>query len=90
MLENNTIETASTEVTSIQRRNNVEKSKWKTHRYFVDFESRIHVEISTSNRCHNFHVDSPFKICHFNELSTWNFDIESMANRRGCVHWDKL
>ena len=62
MLENNTIETASTEVTSIQRRNNVEKSKWKTHRYFVDFESRIHVEISTSNLCHNFHVDSPFKI----------------------------
>ena len=62
MLGNNTMETASTEVTSIRRRNNVEKSTWKTHRYFVDFESRIHVEISTSNRCHNFHVDSPFKI----------------------------
>ena len=56
------METASTEVTSIRRRNNVEKSTWKTHRYFVDFESRIHVKISTSNRCHNFHVDSPFKI----------------------------
>ena len=39
-----------------------EKSTWKTHRYFVDFESRIHVEISTSNRCHNFNVDWPFKI----------------------------
>ena len=62
MLGNNTMETASTEVTSIRRRNNVEKSTWKTHRYFVDFESRIHVKISTSNRCHNFHVDSPFKI----------------------------
>ena len=62
MLGNNTMETASIEVTSIRRRNNVEKSTWKTHRYFVDFESRIHVEISTSNRCHNFHVDSPFKI----------------------------
>ena len=62
MLGNNSMETASTKVTSIRRRNNVEKSTWKTHRYFVDFESRIHVEISTSNRCHNFHVDSPFKI----------------------------
>ena len=56
------METASTEVTPIRRRNNAENSTWKAHRYFVDFESQIHVEISTSNRCHNFHVDSPFKI----------------------------
>ena len=62
MLGNNTMETASTEVTSIRRQNNVEKSMWRTHRYLVEFESRIHVEISTSNQCHNFHVDSPFKI----------------------------
>ena len=62
MLGNNTMETASTEVTSIRRRNNVEKPTWRTHRYYVDFESRIHVEISTSNECHNFPVDSPFKI----------------------------
>ena len=62
MLGNNAMETASTEVMSIRRRSNVEKSTWKTHQYFVDFESRIHVEISTSNRCHNFHVGSPFKI----------------------------
>ena len=61
MLENDIVETASTEVTSILRRNDIEKSTWKTHQYFVDFESRIHVEFSTSNRCHNFHVDSPFK-----------------------------
>ena len=47
MLENNTIETAGTEVMSIRRRNDIEKSTWKTHRYFVDFESRIHVKIST-------------------------------------------
>ena len=59
--------TGSTVVTSIQRQNNIEKSTQRTHRYFVDFESRIHVEISTSNRYHNFHVDSPFKI---NEIST--------------------
>ena len=56
------METASTEVTSIRRRNNVEKSTRKTNRCFVDFESRIHVEISALNRCHNFRVDSPFKI----------------------------
>ena len=63
MLGNDTMETASTDVTSIRRcPMSFEKSTWKTHRYFVDFESRIHVEISTSNRCHNFHVDSPFKI----------------------------
>ena len=62
MLENDGMETASTEVTSIWRRNDIEKSTWKTHRYFVDFESRIHVEISTSNWCHNFNVDWPFKI----------------------------
>ena len=67
MLENDRMETASTEVTSISRRNDIENSTWRTHRYFVDFESRIHVEISTSNRCHDSHVDSPFKI---NVIST--------------------
>ena len=62
MLENDTMETASKEVTAIRRRNDIGKSTWKTHPYFVDFESRIHVEISTSSLCHNFHVDSLFKI----------------------------
>ena len=62
MLGNDRIETASTKVTSIRRRNDKEKSTWRTQQYFVDFESRIHVEIPTSNRCHNFHVDLPFKI----------------------------
>ena len=62
MLGNDTMETVSTEITSIRRRNDIEKLTWRTHRYFVDFESGIHVEISMSNRCHNFHADSPFKI----------------------------
>ena len=44
MLENDSMETVSTEVTSIWRQNDIEKSTWRTHRYFVDFESRIHVE----------------------------------------------
>ena len=62
MLGNDRMETVSTEVISIRRRNDMEKSTWRTHRYFVDFKSRTHIEMSTSNRCHNFHVDSPFKI----------------------------
>ena len=78
MLENNRMETTHTEVTSIQRRNNIEKSTWRTHQYFVDFESRIHVEISTSNRCHNFHVDSPLKI---DEISTNFLRRISTSNR---------
>ena len=48
MLGNDTMETASTEVTSVRRRNDIEKPTTKTYRYFVDFESRIHVEISMS------------------------------------------
>ena len=39
MLVNFTMETARTEVTSIRRR--------RTHQYFVTFDSRIHVVIST-------------------------------------------
>ena len=62
ILGNNRMETGSTEVTLIRLRNDTEKSTWRAHRNFVDFESRIHVEISTLNRCHNFHVDSPFKV----------------------------
>ena len=49
MLGNDTMETASSEVTSIRRRNDIEKSTRIIHRYFFDFESQIHVEISTSN-----------------------------------------
>ena len=40
------MEIASTEVTSIRRRNKIKKSMWKTNQYFVEFESGIHVEIS--------------------------------------------
>ena len=72
------METVSTEVTSIRRQNDIEKSTWRTHWYFVDFESRIHVGMSTSNRCHNFHVDSPFKI----DVISTNFPRGiSMSNR---------
>ena len=81
------METVSTEFTLIRRRNDIEKSTWKTHQYFVDFETRIHVEISTSNRCHNFHLDLPFKM---DEIST-NFPCGiSTSNRRRCVHWVQI
>ena len=81
MLENNTTETVSTEVMSIRRQNNVEKSTWRTHRYFVDFESRIHVKISTLNRCHNFHVDSPFKI----DVISTNFPCRISTSNRSRI-----
>ena len=60
MLENDTMETWSTEV--IRRRNDIENSTWTTHRYlrFTGFESRIHVDISTLNRFQDFAVDSSF------------------------------
>ena len=52
-------------------------------RNYVDFESRIHAKISTSNRCHNFHMGSPFKI---NVIST-NFPRGISTSNRGCLHW---
>ena len=76
MQGHDTMEAVSTEITSIWRRNDIEESTWKTHRHFIDFESGIHVEISTSNRWHNFHVDSPFKI-----------DIISTNFPRGISTW---
>ena len=85
MLGNNTMETTSTEVTSIRHRNNVEKSNWRIRRYFVDFESRIHVETSTSNRCHNFQVDSNFKIY---VIST-NFPRGILTSNRWRIDWDE-
>ena len=64
MSENDTMETASTEVMSIRRRNDIENSTWTTHRYLkvAGFESRIHVDLSMLNRFHDFPVDSSFKI----------------------------
>ena len=56
------METASTKVTSVWRLKDIEKLTWKTHRYSVDFESQIHLKISTLNGCPTFHVDLPFKI----------------------------
>ena len=62
------MERASTAVTSIRRQKDIGKPTWRTHRYFVGLESQIQIEIFMSNRCHNFHVDSLFKI---DEISTY-------------------
>ena len=61
------METASTEVMSIRRRNDIETSTWRTQRYFVNFESWIHVEpMSKFPRRFVFQ-----NWCNFHELSTW-------------------
>ena len=57
MLGNDTMETASTEVS----RFDVETTSKSPRGKLIDILSILKVE-STSNRCHNFHVDSPFKI----------------------------
>ena len=57
VFENDRKETASKAGTSIWHRNNIEKSTWRTRRYFVDFSCGIHVEISTSNRFPSFKID---------------------------------
>ena len=73
MLGNDRMETLNTAVMSIRRRDDIEKYTWRTQRYFVNFESR-----TTSNRYHNFHVGSLFKI---DEILT-NFPRGiSMSNR---------
>ena len=51
-----------TAVTSIRRRNDKKNPLGE----LIDISSILKVE-STSNQCHNFHVDSPFKI---DEIST--------------------
>ena len=86
MLGNDRMETASTAVTSIERRNDIEKSTWRTHRHFVDFESRIHFEISKSNRCHTFHVHLSFKI--MKSRRTFRVEFQCRINGNGrFVHW---
>ena len=70
MLGNDRMETVHTAVTSIRLQNEIEKSTWRKYLYFIIFESRIHVVISTSNRCHSFHVDSPLM------KSRRTFDVE--------------
>ena len=39
-----------------------EKKTWKSHRYFIDFESSISIELSTSNWCLCFDLDLRFII----------------------------
>ena len=45
MLENDGMETAKAEVTSIWRQNNIANSTWKTHRYFVGEDVSIEFDV---------------------------------------------
>ena len=62
----------------------MQKFTWTTHQYFVDFESWIHLEMFTSNRCHNVHVDSPFKI----DVISMNFPRGILPSNRWRVNED--
>ena len=84
MLKKDRMKTPDPEVTLILPRNDIEKPTWRTHRYFVDFESRINVEIFTSNRCHNFHWDSPFKI----DVISTNFPRGILTSNRWQIDKD--
>ena len=59
------------------------KTRWRTYRYFIDFESRINIKLSMSSRSNPFDVDSPFS----HSLLMCNFYVEPMTNRRWCVYW---
>ena len=70
---------------SIPHQSDIEKTTWKTHRYFIDFESQINNELTTLNQLHLFHEDWPFII---DEIST---DFQSgLTNQERFVHWDIL
>ena len=85
IFENDRKETASKAFSLIRHRNNTENCTWKTLRYFINFESQIHIEISTSNRCCNFHGESSLKI---DEISTNMPRWILKSNRWRCVRWE--
>ena len=80
MLGIDIIEAARTEITSIRRQNDIENS-WRTHHYFVDFESRIDVVISTWIRLSKWMKSR--RTFHGNFRTV---DGKSMVNPRRCVH----
>lgn len=57
----------------------VDSTSWRTGRCSIDFESRIGVELSTSNKCHPFHNDWSFII---NEIPMSFCRKLSMPNRQ--------
>ena len=50
MLENDSMETARTEVTSIRHRNDIEKSTWRTHRYLLLIYLLLFMKFISLNR----------------------------------------
>ena len=45
------------EIMAIQNQNDIEKERWKSHGYLIDFESRIDIELPTLSRCQCFDVE---------------------------------
>ena len=68
----------SLRVTSIWHRNGMKKATWKDHQYFMVFENRIVIEVSTSNQRHLFNVALYFVI---NEILTEFWPETSMLNQ---------
>ena len=71
----------------------------KRHRKIHVDKPSIFCRFWKSNPCRNIHLESISLFpsgfafqnrCNFHEISTWNFDVELMANHRRCVHWDYL
>ena len=86
MLKNERMQTATAEVDLTSKR----------HRKIHVENSSVFRRFGQSNPRRNIHVESMSQFprgfafqnrCNFNEISTWNFDVEPMANRRRCVHW---
>ena len=78
LISSTDLDFSSLKVTSIWHRNNIDKSTWKNCRYFISFDSRTYVKLSTWNQCHLFDVDLPFIITEIlmklpRGISTWNW-----------------
>ena len=64
------------------------KSTWKVRRNYINFETRIHVEIKTSIRRGSLNVDSTFKIDEISMSSPRGVsNVVLTSNRRNFCTW---
>ena len=85
MFENDRKETPNEAVTSIRRRNDIVENSLIFCRFWKSNPRRnIHVE-SISKFPSGFVFQNRWNL---DELSTWNFYVESMVNQQKCVYWD--
>ena len=63
----------------------LQNSTWHVCRDFINFETRLHVEIATSIRPGNFNVDLTFKIDEISKsFARTIFCVVSMSNQAKC------